>query len=159
MGDTDEVDDAAEARQHERASSVEDILAEVREDLGTQSYPTTSEDLASTYADSPIELPNETESIGSAFGRIDDRFEDSEEAYEALMREYEDGELVGADVRETPGERATWDGERVDEDQAPADEEIEGERQRSVERAKQVQQEEYEGGDEGADGRGGEGDG
>ena len=158
MGDTDEVEDAAEARQHERASTVEDILSEVREDLGAQSYPTTSEDLASTYADSPIELPNETESLGSAFGRMDDRFEDSEEAYEALVREYEGGKLVSGETgARTPGERATWSEERVDEARAPADEEIEGERQRSVERAKQAQQEEYEDG-EGTDGEG-DGDG
>ena len=73
MGDPDEVDDAAEERQHERAAAVEDVLSEIRGDLGRQSYPTNSEDLASTYADTPIDLPNETESIGSAFDRIDDR--------------------------------------------------------------------------------------
>lgn len=144
MGDTDEVDDAAEARQHERASSVEDILSEVREDLGRQSYPTSSEDLASTYADTPMDLPNETESIGSAFDRLDDRFEDPDEAYEALVREFEDGDLVDADVLESPGERATWSGARNDEERSPADEEIAGERQQSTERAKRAQQEEYE---------------
>lgn len=139
MGDTDEAEDAAEARQHERASSVEEILSEVREDLGTRSYPTTSEDLASTYADTPLDLPNETESIGSAFDRIDDRFEDSDEAYEALVREYEEGDLVNGETgAQTPEERAAWT------DEGGEAEEIEGERQRSVERAKRAQQEEYE---------------
>ena len=142
MGDPDEVDDAAEARQHERAEAVEDILSEVREDLGRQSYPTTSEALATTYADTAMDLPNETESIGSAFDRIDDRFENSDEAYEALVREYEEGDLVDADAFETPGERATWSEDRVDDEGASED--IEGERQRSVERAKEAQQEEYE---------------
>ena len=144
MGDPDEVDDAAEARQHERASTVEDILSDVREDLGRQSYPTTSEDLAATYADSPTELPNETESLGSAFDRMDDRFEDAEEAYEALLTEFERGDSAGTGAVETPADRATWSGARVDEERAPADEEIEGERQQSVERAKRAQQENYE---------------
>jgi hypothetical protein len=160
MGDTDEVDDAAEARQHERATSVEGILAEVREDLGRQSYPTTSEELATTYADSAMDLPNETESIASAFDRIDDRFEEPGEAYEALVREFEDGNLVDADVRESPGERATWSGARVDEERAPADDGIEGERQQSIERAKRAQQEEYEEREnENENGSGREGDG
>lgn len=151
MGDTDEVDDAAETRQHERASSVEEILSEAREDLGEQSYPTTSEDLAAIYSDSPTGLPNETESLGSAFDRLDDRFEDADEAYEALVREFEGGELAGSAVGETAAERATWSADRVDDERAPADEEIEGERQRSVERAKRAQQEDHEGGSEGDD--------
>jgi ATP-dependent Zn protease len=144
MPDPDDAEDAAEARQHERASTVEDILSDVREDLGRQSYPTTSEDLAATYAGSLIGLPNETESLGSAFDRMDDRFEDAEEAYEALLTEFEGGDSAGTAAVETPAERATWSGDRVDEERAPADEEIEGERQQSVERAKQAQQEEYE---------------
>jgi hypothetical protein len=143
MGDIDEVDDAAEARQHERAAAVEEILSEVREDLGRQGYPTTSEELAATYADTPMDLPNETESIGSAFDRLDERFQDPDEAYEALVREFEEGDLVDAYV-ETPGERATWSEERVDEAREPADEGIEGERQRSVERARRAQQADYE---------------
>ncbi|MFC6940534.1 hypothetical protein ACFQE8_11260 [Salinirubellus sp. GCM10025818] len=146
MGDADEVDDAAEERQHERATAVENVLSEVREDLGRQSYPTNSEDLASTYADTPIDLPNETESIGSAFDRIDDRFEGPEEAYEALADEFEGGEFVDAGVRGTAGERATRSDRGVDEEGA-ATEDIEGERQRSVERAKEAQQDEYEGDD------------
>lgn len=152
MGDTDDVEDAAEARQHERASAVEDILSEVREDLGEQSYPTTSEDLSEIYADSATGLPNETESLGSAFDRMDDRFEDADEAYEALMREYEGGEFARSAGGRTAAERATWSGDRVDEDRAPADEEIEGERQRSVERAKEAQQEDYEDGHDEDDG-------
>lgn len=141
MEDTDDVDDAAEARQHERASSVEDILSTVREDLGRQSYPTTSEELATIYADSSMDLPNETESIGSAFDRIDDRFENPGEAYEALVRAFEAGELVDADVRENPGERAAWSGARVDDEREPAAEDIEGERQASLERARRAQAE------------------
>jgi hypothetical protein len=145
MGDTDDVDDAAEARQHERASTVEEILSEVREDLGEQSYPTTSEDLAATYGDSPTELPNETESLGSAFDRMDDRFENAEEAYEALVREFERGDAAGtAAAGRTSTEQATWEGDRVDDERAPADGEIEGDRQRSVERARREQQEDYE---------------
>jgi hypothetical protein len=151
MGDTDEVDDAAEERQHERAATVEDVLSEVREDLGRRSYPTNSEDLASTYADTPIDLPNETESIGSAFDRIDDRFEDPEAAYEALVREYEERDLVDAETgAQTPEERAAWT------DEGGKTEDIEGERQRSIERAKRTQQEEYEDAEDDPDGHEGD---
>mgnify|MGYP000406884481 CR=1 FL=1 len=152
MGDPEANEDAAKARQHERAAAVEDVLSEVQDDLGRQSYPTTSEALAETYADTPIDLPNETESVGSAFDRIDDRFERPGEAYEALVTEFEEGDLVsgavGVDAGETRGARAVRSEERAGEEEAvdaPVDDEgIEGERQGSVERAKQAQQEEYE---------------
>jgi hypothetical protein len=134
MSDTDSVDDAAEARKHERTATVEEILARVRADLGRQSYPTTSEELATTYGTTTTELPNETESIGSAFDRIDEQFEDPTEAYEALVMEFEGGEFVETDPDVPAGERATWSEDRTGE------EEIEGEHQRSIEAARRAQQ-------------------
>lgn len=58
----------------------DDLLAE-------HSYPTTSEELAATYADEPLDLPNETESLGSVFDRlVDERYESVSEAREAVYR-------------------------------------------------------------------------
>lgn len=108
----DGVQDAAERRQRERAESVEDTLEAVRADLGAHRYPVNSEDLAAYYADDPIDLPNETESLGSAFGRLDRSFEDPDEAYEALVSEFEEGRLEGRDD-DPGGGNATWDGGRA----------------------------------------------
>jgi hypothetical protein len=130
-------DDEAERRQHERASTVEDVLGEVREDLGEQAYPTTSEALSATYGDTVVELPNETESLGSAFDRLDVEFADADEAYEALVREFERGGVVD---RADAAERATWSEERVDDERPPADEGSESGREQSMERARQAQQ-------------------
>ncbi|QLG64222.1 DUF5789 family protein [Halorarum salinum] len=104
----DGVQDAAERRQSQRAESVEDTLEAVRADLGTHQYPVNSEDLAAYYADDPTDLPNETESLGSAFGRLDRSFEDPDEAYEALVSEFEEGRLEGRDD-DPGGENPTWD--------------------------------------------------
>ncbi|QLG29674.1 hypothetical protein HUG10_18885 (plasmid) [Halorarum halophilum] len=104
----DSVQDAAERRQSERADSVERTMEAVEEDLGTHQYPVSSEDLSAYYADDPIDLPNETESLGSAFGRLDRSFEDPDEAYEALVSEFEEGRLEGRD-EELAAEEPTWD--------------------------------------------------
>ena len=128
-------DDEASRRQHDRAETVEAVLADVREDLGRQSYPTTSEELAATYGTDPAELPNETESIGSAFRRIDEQFDAPDQAYDALLESFEGGQY--ADARGNPGERATWSDDRARE----GAEEIEGAHQQSEERARRAQNE------------------
>lgn len=118
----DDAQDAAERRKHERATSVEDTLEAVRGDLGTHQYPVNSEDLAAYYADDPIDLPNETESLGSAFGRLDRSFADADEAYEALVSEFEEGRLAGRDA-DPAAENPTWDegraGRRAGDPDAP----------------------------------------
>jgi hypothetical protein len=82
------VQDSAKERQHERTEHVEHILNGVDGLLDEDKYPTTSEELAVEYADEPIDLPNETESLGSVFDRlVDERFETPEEARELLYRE------------------------------------------------------------------------
>lgn len=89
--DVSSVQDSAKERQHERTEHVENILNDVSGLLDEDKYPTTSEELATEYADEPIDLPNETESLGSVFDRlVDERFETPEEAREALY-----GELTG----------------------------------------------------------------
>jgi hypothetical protein len=86
--DVSSVQDSAKERQHERTEHVEHILNGVDGLLDEDKYPTTSEELAVEYADEPIDLPNETESLGSVFDRlVDERFETPEEARELLYRE------------------------------------------------------------------------
>lgn len=89
--DTDRVQDSAEGRQHDRAERVQDALDRAEDLLSEHKYPTTSEELATEYAEEPLDLPNETESLGSVFDRIvDERFESVEEAREAMY-----GEITG----------------------------------------------------------------
>jgi len=86
--DVGSVQDSARERQHERSEHVEDVLNGVDGLLDEDKYPTTSEELAVEYADEPIDLPNETESLGSVFDRlVDERFETPAEAREVLYSE------------------------------------------------------------------------
>lgn len=86
--DPDQTQDRAERRQRERAERVQASLNRAEDLLGEHKYPTTSEELAIDYADEPLDLPNETESLGSVFDRlVNERFESPEEAREALYRE------------------------------------------------------------------------
>lgn len=81
----------ARERQRERTESVEDMLGEAGRMLGEHKYPATSEELAAEYGDQPLDLQNETESLGSVFDRlVDERFESAEEAREAVY-----GEITG----------------------------------------------------------------
>ncbi|WP_266079409.1 DUF5789 family protein [Haladaptatus caseinilyticus] len=90
--DVGDVQDSARERQHERAESVEDMLGDVGRMLGEHKYPTTSEELATEYGDQQIDLPNETETLGSVFDRlVDERFESAEEAREAVYNEVTGG--------------------------------------------------------------------
>lgn len=51
-------------------------------------YPIRGEELATRYADRMIDLPNETESLGSVFDRLSDRrYEGPVEAREAVLNE------------------------------------------------------------------------
>ena len=90
--DPDRVQDSAKRRQHDRAERVEDMLNRAADMLDEHKYPTTSEELATEYADEPLDLPNETESLGSVFDRlVDERFESAADAREALY-----GEVTGS---------------------------------------------------------------
>lgn len=78
----------ARERQHERTERVEDMLGEAGKMLGEHKYPATSEELATEYGDQPLDLQNETESLGSVFDRlVDERFESADEAREAVYSE------------------------------------------------------------------------
>jgi len=89
--DRDRVQDRAEQRQAERADHTESIFANVERDLGELEYPVTSEALATEYATEPIDIPNETESLGSVFDRLAGEQYDSP----AAVREAAYGELTG----------------------------------------------------------------
>jgi len=86
--DPERVQEHSRQHTHERTEHVENILDRAGDLLGEHKYPTTSEELATEYADEPLDLPNETESLGSVFDRlVDERFETVEEAREALYAE------------------------------------------------------------------------
>ncbi|WP_254545350.1 DUF5789 family protein [Halomarina pelagica] len=86
--DPDRAEDRMGERQHERTERVEDVLDGVREDLGDRKYPVTSEELAMEYADQPLDMPNETETLGSVFDRlVDEEYDSPEEVREAVYRE------------------------------------------------------------------------
>ncbi|SEP61110.1 DUF5789 family protein [Natrinema salaciae] len=87
----DRAQDRAEKRQSERADHTESILKDVERHLGELEYPVTSEELATEYANEPIDMPNETESLGSVFDRlVGEQFDSPEEVREAAY-----GELTG----------------------------------------------------------------
>lgn len=88
--DPERVDRKAAKRQSDRAEIVEGILDDVETDLGDSKYPVRSEELAETYADQPIDLPNETESLGDVFDRLGQEFDSREDIREALY-----GEVTG----------------------------------------------------------------
>ena len=93
--DAEEEQRHARERQHERTESVEDMLGEAGQMLGEHKYPATSEELATEYGDQPLDLGNETESLGSVFDRlVDERFDTADEAREAVYDEIT-GEAAG----------------------------------------------------------------
>ncbi|PSQ10454.1 hypothetical protein BRC93_09575 [Halobacteriales archaeon QS_5_70_15] len=70
-----------------------DDFEEFETGLEDRSYPVSSAELGAEYADQPIDLPNETETVGDVFDRLDQEFDSAAEAREALY-----GELTGEDV-------------------------------------------------------------
>ncbi|MBZ6493920.1 DUF5789 family protein [Natrinema longum] len=87
----DRVQDRSERRKSERAAHTESILEAVERHLGELTYPVTSEELATEYGNEPIDMPNETESLGSVFDRLAGEQYDSPEA----VREAVYGEVTG----------------------------------------------------------------
>ena len=147
--DRDSVDDSALDRKHERADSVEDILESVRRDLGTHRYPVSSEELATEYADRPMDLPNETESLGSVFDRVDGDFEDEAAAFEAVATEIDRGDHDETRF-DSPSEGPPyWDSETAASDERSEQESVDNEfydstPQQSKEHAREAQTDETE---------------
>ena len=89
--DRDRAEDRISERKTERAEATESILERAETDLDEMEYPVTGEELSREYATDPIDLPNETESLGSVFDRLaTEQFESPAEAREAVY-----GELTG----------------------------------------------------------------
>ncbi|WP_049927739.1 DUF5789 family protein [Halopiger goleimassiliensis] len=87
----DRAQDRAEQRKSDRADETESILETVERDLGELEYPVTSEEIAAEYGSEPIDLPNETETLGHVFDRLaGEEYESPEEVREAVY-----GELTG----------------------------------------------------------------
>ncbi|WP_222918123.1 hypothetical protein [Natrinema sp. SYSU A 869] len=87
----DRVQDRSEQRKSERAAHTESILDDVERHLGEMEYPITSEEIASEYGNEPIDMPNETESLGSVFDRLaGEQYDSPEEVREAVY-----GEITG----------------------------------------------------------------
>lgn len=99
----DRAQDRAERRKSRRAERTESILDDVERHLGEIEYPITSEEIASEYGSEPIDMPNETETLGSVFDRLaGEEFDSPEEVREAVY-----GEITGSagDVHEANPER------------------------------------------------------
>lgn len=87
----DDVTDSARERQHERTEGVEETMQAVDAALEGLSYPTNPSEMKAHYGDGHDELPNETETLGDVFDRLEDKAYDThEDAREAVL-----GELTG----------------------------------------------------------------
>ncbi|MXV61959.1 hypothetical protein GS429_07790 [Natronorubrum sp. JWXQ-INN-674] len=87
----DRAQDRAEQRKSQRAETTESILDDVERHLGEAEYPITSEEIATEYGNEPIDLPNETESLGDVFDRLSgEQYDSPEEVREAVY-----GEITG----------------------------------------------------------------
>ena len=109
------VQENANRRRRERTRTVEETVDDVAAEMfDEEKFPTTSEEIAADYGSEEIDLPNETETVGSVFDRlVDERYETPEEAREAMfneltgeaagMEEYNDERDLGtvSDVEET----------------------------------------------------------
>lgn len=86
--DLERVQSASNERRHERTEAVEDAMGHVGGLLEEAKYPVTAAELAVEYGDEVVDLPNETESLGSVFDRlVDERFDSPAEAREAVYHE------------------------------------------------------------------------
>ncbi|AGB16930.1 hypothetical protein Halru_2345 [Halovivax ruber XH-70] len=108
--DVDRAQDRISERKAERAEATESILADVERRLGELEYPVTGEELSQEYALGEMDLPNETESLGSALDRlVNEEFSSADEAREAIY-----GEITG-EAGNRDEANAGRDLERLDE--------------------------------------------
>lgn len=108
----DRAQDRAEQRKSRRADVTESILEDVERHLGDLEYPVTSEEIAAEYGNEPIDMPNETESLGSVFDRLaGEQFDDPEEVREAVYGEIT-GEAGGPDEANAERDLSSLDEEK-----------------------------------------------
>ena len=107
MGDPQK---SSNERKHEHVEAVEEILDAVDPALEEHAYPVNSEDLSAQYGETVLELPNETESLGSVFDRLEDTEYDSpmaakEAVLDAVSAASPNSTTAGADREPRPGTR------------------------------------------------------
>lgn len=98
--DRDRVQDRAEDRSRRRANQAESTLRELDSQLEAAdiTYPVRGEELATEYGITAIDLPNETESMGSVFDRLGtEEFADATAVREAVAGEIADSTSVAGD--------------------------------------------------------------
>ena len=105
MGDPQK---SSNERKHEHVEAVEEILDTVDPALEEHAYPVNSEELSAQYGETVLELPNETESLGSVFDRLeDDEYDSPMAAKEAVLHFVSaaspDPTIAGADREPQPG--------------------------------------------------------
>ncbi len=106
--DPERVQESANERRHDRTETVEDVIGDVGM-FDDMKYPVRGEELAVEYADQELDLPNETESLGSVFDRlVDEEFESAQEVREAVYNEVT-GEAGSPGGQEYNDERALSD--------------------------------------------------
>lgn len=102
MPSKDRAQDRAEQRKHDRAERQERIFEHFEAILDDVSYPVSSRELKAEFRDAPDEVVGEDESLGSALDRLDDQYDDADEAREAVMEAL--GEAEHADPATTERE-------------------------------------------------------
>jgi hypothetical protein len=118
--------ESARERQRERAEAAESAAAdgEIGEMLSDHKFPATSEELAVDYGDEPVDMANETESMGSVLDRLEgERFDSAREVEEAISNELtgsEAGPEEYNDERDLTGlEEEVPESEERDQPQGP----------------------------------------
>lgn len=103
--DRKRVQKRARDRKGNRAAATESILSDLEQrfDDVDRQYPISSEDLATEYGSEPIDLPNETETLGDVFDRLaGETFESPAAVRKAVLGEITD---AAGDAREASPER------------------------------------------------------
>lgn len=114
MADENPIDRARE-RQRERAAHVESIVASVERDIDADAYPVRSEELVTAYADEPLAVSDEAESLGRVFDRLEtEEYRSPTDIREALVDELSASDSGDAERSEVRDEVRTHD--RADED-------------------------------------------
>lgn len=116
MGDPQE---SSRERKHDRVEAVESVLDSIDPALEEHAYPVNSEDLSAQYGETVLELPNETESLGSVFDRLeDDEYDSAMAAKEAVLRSVSDASpdptVAGGDREPQPGAQGAPEEVRAD---------------------------------------------
>lgn len=104
MADDVPPDEKAKRRQRERHERQAEILEEFEETVDDVKFPVHSAEIRAELRDAPDEVVAEEESLGSVLDRLDDEYEDPQDAREAILEEL--GEAEHATPAETERKEA-----------------------------------------------------